>query len=449
MYKYEEYLDYDDEPQGSFPINCRRPNAHGGLHRPNNSTLQPLSNRYQKFSARIRVSPLEEWEGKLDIGMCNNVTTSIRGFIRETAIGRTKTTDRADRATVEKVLDFKTIFIIHKMMHRHVYEVIHGCISTGKEAHVYHAINSDGKELAIKVFKTSVLDFKIKDAGIRCPTVRDIKHHVLVMDFIGKGGWAAPLLNDAALSLDKLREGYREIIIAMRMLYQKAKLVHTDLSEFNILYFEGHLYIIDVSQAVELFDDNANDFLRQDCLHVSGFFKKRGVAVMTVRELFDFIVDPSIAEEAVDSYLDEVQKKIVNRGDISVVDEIAESVFLQAYIPSTLNQVMDVEADVLRLTSGEDTEDMYYKTITGLRQALSCVPPSQPESESDYADDEDVSIDSQSSSGIKAKEPLDKKVARKENKKKVKEEKKEARKHKLPKAVKKRRKKLSQGGNRR
>ncbi|KAL6201615.1 hypothetical protein ACLB2K_025328 [Fragaria x ananassa] len=123
------------------------------------------------------------------------------------------------------------------------------------------------------------------------------------------------------------------IIIAMRMLYQKAKLVHTDLSEFNILYFEGHLYIIDVSQAVELFDDNANDFLRQDCLHVSGFLKKRGVAVMTVRELFDFIVDPSIAEESVDSYLDEVQQKIVNRGDISVVDEIAESVFLHVIRP--------------------------------------------------------------------------------------------------------------------
>lgn len=34
------------------------------------------------------------------------------------------------------------------------------------------------------------------------------------------------------------------------------------------------------------------------------FFKKNGVAVMTIRELFDFIVDPSIADDAVDSYLD-------------------------------------------------------------------------------------------------------------------------------------------------
>ena len=36
------------------------------------------------------------------------------------------------------------------------------------------------------------------------------------------------------------------------------------------------------------------------------FFKKHGVAVMTIRELFDFIVDASIADDAVDSYLEEV-----------------------------------------------------------------------------------------------------------------------------------------------
>lgn len=36
------------------------------------------------------------------------------------------------------------------------------------------------------------------------------------------------------------------------------------------------------------------------------FFKKHGVAVMTIRELFDFIVDPCIADDDVDSYLEEV-----------------------------------------------------------------------------------------------------------------------------------------------
>lgn len=41
-------------------------------------------------------------------------------------------------------------------------------------------------------------------------------------------------------------------------------------------------------------------------IHAQDFFKKHGVAVMTIRELFDFIVDPTISDENVDSYLEEV-----------------------------------------------------------------------------------------------------------------------------------------------
>uniref|UniRef100_A0A2P2KMB6 Serine/threonine-protein kinase rio1 n=1 Tax=Rhizophora mucronata TaxID=61149 RepID=A0A2P2KMB6_RHIMU len=49
---------------------------------------------------------------------------------------------------------------------------------------------------------------------------------------------------------------------------------------------------------------------------------------MTIRELFDFIVDPTITDDSVDSYLEEVQQKILAR-DANVEDEIADSVFMQ------------------------------------------------------------------------------------------------------------------------
>ncbi|XP_010249001.1 PREDICTED: serine/threonine-protein kinase RIO1-like isoform X2 [Nelumbo nucifera] len=513
-----DWLDTKDDNEtidGAFSLSSRRPNAHGGLlSRPSSSPLQPLSNRSQKFFNHIRAAPLEEWEGRVNVGMSNSVTTAIRESVREMAIGKTKTTEKADRATVEQAIDPRTRMVLFKMLNRGVFHDINGCISTGKEANVYHATKADGQELAIKVYKTSILVFKDRDryvqgdyrfrhgyckhnprkmvktwaekemrnllrlkaAGIRCPTPCLLRLHVLVMEFIGKAGWAAPRLKDAALSQDKIREGYVEMIVAMRTLYQKCKLVHGDLSEYNILYFEGHLYIIDVSQAVDLDHPHALDFLREDCVHISDFFRKHGVAVMTVRELFDFIVDPSIADESMDNYLEEIQQKILARGDvISAEDEIADSVFVQAYIPRTLEHVKNVEEDIKRITSGEDTGGIYYQTVTGLKQALSEVQPTtgqgakklpQPHeenctelidslavhtdsanSETETETDEDEDSDSLEGNGsayeAKIPTPVDKKAARKENKKKVKEEKREARKTKVPKAVKKRKKKLA------
>ncbi|CAN1346581.1 Serine/threonine-protein kinase RIO1 [Linum perenne] len=449
-----DWLDAKDNGEageGSFALNSRRPNAHGGLHsRPSSSTLQPISNRNQKFTHHIRAAPLEEWEGRTNFGMSNTVTTAIRGSVRDMAIGKTRVTEKADRATVE-------------------------------QANVYHATKSNGQELAIKVCKTSVLVFKDRDryvqgdyrfrfgyckhnprkmvktwaekelrnllrlkaAGIRCPTTHLLRLHVLVMEFIGKDGWEAPRLKDASLSLDRLREGYME----------KCKLVHGDLSEYNILYYEGHLYIIDVSQSVDLDHPRALDFLREDCVHVSDFFKKHGVAVMNIRELFDFIVDPSITDDSIDNYLEEVQKRITSR-EVTVEDEIADSVFVQAYIPKRLDSVKDAEEDVIRLTSGQKTDDLYYKVITGLTD-----PKNEPQEKgkpgeeslvNKESDDDDNFSDSDSddesscrsdTTEIESRDDL--KAARKENKKKVKEEKRESRKTKVPKALKKRKKKLS------
>jgi len=52
-----DLLDSKEEDEG-FSLTSWRPNAHGG-HHIHSSTLQPLANRNQKFSHRIRVSPLE------------------------------------------------------------------------------------------------------------------------------------------------------------------------------------------------------------------------------------------------------------------------------------------------------------------------------------------------------------------------------------------------------
>ncbi|XP_020393146.1 serine/threonine-protein kinase rio1-like isoform X1 [Zea mays] len=376
---------------------ARRPNAHGGvLSRP----LQPLSNRTQKLASHISATPLEEWEGRMNVAMSNSVTTAIRDSIRDTAIGKIRNTEKADRATVEQAIDPRTRMVLFKMLNRGVFNNINGCISTGKEANVYHATKTDGQELAIKVYKTFVLVFKDRDryvqgdycfrhgyckhnprkmvktwaekemrnllrvraAGIRCPAPLLLRLHVLVMEFIGKGGWAAPRLKDAALSDDKLHESYFEIITTMRTLYQTCKLVHGDLSEYNILYFEGHLYIIDVSQSVDLDHPSALDFLKEDCLHVSDFFKKRGVPVMIVTNLFNFVIDQSISDEDVDDYLEKAQQKILeNGGAVPNDDEITPTVMVQ-----TLDYVKQCEADIVNMTIMQRSSSGYEPTADKL-----------------------------------------------------------------------------------
>lgn len=185
-----------------------------------------------------------------------------------------KLTDKSDRATQEQVLDPRTRIILFKLLNQGVIYEINGCVSTGKEANVYHATTESGQHRAIKIYKTSILTFKDRDryvsgefrfrngynksnprkmvkvwaekemrnlkrlqnAGIPCPEPLLLRSHVLLMSFIGDdAGWAAPRLKDAQFDQNKARELYYQLIKMMRKIYHDCKLVHADFSEYNLL----------------------------------------------------------------------------------------------------------------------------------------------------------------------------------------------------------------------
>lgn len=64
---------------------------------------------------------------------------------------RVRGKDKADRATVEQVMDPRTRMILFKLLSRQIVSEINGSISTGKEANVYHATTATGMDRAIKV----------------------------------------------------------------------------------------------------------------------------------------------------------------------------------------------------------------------------------------------------------------------------------------------------------
>ncbi|XP_037374732.1 serine/threonine-protein kinase RIO1 isoform X2 [Talpa occidentalis] len=415
----EEEEDWDwDDGAGKF---TRVYTSGGGSNpQPNRQTSNcnlskmstPADKVLRKFENKINLDKLNVTDSVI-----NKVTEKSRQ--KEADMYRIK--DKADRATVEQVLDPRTRMILFKMLVRGVITEINGCISTGKEANVYHASTANGESRAIKIYKTSILVFKDRDkyvsgefrfrhgyckgnprkmvktwaekemrnlirlntAGIPCPEPILLRSHVLVMGFIGKDDMPAPLLKNVHLSESKARELYLQVIEYMRRIYQDARLVHADLSEFNMLYHGGGVYVIDVSQSVEHDHPHALEFLRKDCANVNDFFLKHGVAVMTVRELFEFVTDPSITPENVDAYLAKAMELASQRTkeDRSSQDHVDEEVFKRAYIPRTLTEVTSYERDldVMMRLKEEDMamsaqqDSILYQTVTGLKKDLSGV----------------------------------------------------------------------------
>ena len=127
---------------------------------------------------------------------------------------------------------------------------------------------------------------------------------------------------------------------------QVCKLVHGDLSEFNILLHKGVLYIIDVSQSVEHDHPFALDFLRSDCRNVNLFYAKQNVKVPSVRELFEFIVETNITEDNLDEYIDTMMTKALERTkEEHEFEAEQDKVFIEMPIPRTLSEIGFLQAE--------------------------------------------------------------------------------------------------------
>jgi RIO kinase 1 len=150
-------------------------------------------------------------------------------------------------------------------------------------------------------------------------------------------------------------------------MYQTCKLVHADLSEYNVLYHQKKLFIIDVSQSVEHDHPRSLEFLRMDIKNVSGFFRRKNVNVLPEQIVFGFITshdgpiqDPPLMETLEKLF---VERPAVADGEKAVAEqEVDNEVFRKQYIPQTLEQVYDIERDAEKVGKGQK-DDLVYRNL--------------------------------------------------------------------------------------
>jgi RIO kinase 1 len=230
-----------------------------------------------------------------------------------------------ERATVEEVFDQATRMIVFDLMNAGRLNELNGVVSSGKEARVYWGTTKEGKDLAVKIYLTSSAEFKrgmhkyiegdprFKDvkhdtrslisvwaqkefrnlgeadaAKVRVPKPIAVKSNVVIMEFIGKKGVSAPSLKEQPPANPE--KVYKLIVTYIKRLYQNAKIVHGDLSEYNIMMWKGRPVVFDVSQSVNIQHPLADFMLRRDIENVNRYFSRLNVKVIPNEELYKLVV---------------------------------------------------------------------------------------------------------------------------------------------------------------
>jgi RIO kinase 1 len=223
---------------------------------------------------------------------------------------RTRLKDSDDLDVQDAVFDKRTLMDLYSLASKGVIDALGGSISTGKEANIFRAIVGE-KELALKIYRISTSNFnsmqdylhgdprfgnvkgtkraivaawtkkefrnltRAEEIGVPVPHPIAMRENILVMELVGKDNEVAPQLKDVELEPEEAMRIYKMLVEYISMLYNRAGLVHADLSEFNILYDKGNPVIIDMGQSVTLDHPRVRKFLERDITNLSNYFMKK------------------------------------------------------------------------------------------------------------------------------------------------------------------------------
>lgn len=134
---------------------------------------------------------------------------------------------------------------------------------------------------------------RLNKHNIPSPVPLYLKKNILVMSLItNNSGNAAPRLKDAVVN--DYQVIYHQSMDLIDAMYNKCGLIHSDLSEYNILCVDDFIFIIDMGQAVEKSHDNADEFLIKDILNISNYFRRKGCDIYPINQVFENVTGKTI-----------------------------------------------------------------------------------------------------------------------------------------------------------
>jgi RIO kinase 1 len=266
----------------------------------NDDDLEKINEAEEKTSDTTDVRRQDKLVRKMEL--------RISGKWREKRTGK----DIFDKNKVlEAVFDKSTVMILSRMINNGIISYVNGAVGSGKESQVYWAVDPSGKDLAVKIYLVTTSNFKKRypyligdprftrikkgtrslielwaqkefrnlnkcyHCGILCPEPITVIKNVLVMEFVGIRGVPSPTLVETEINYTD----YEKTIKIISDLYQKAELVHADLSEYNIFKTTNGPVVFDFGSAVDIRHPNTKELLERDIMNITKFFAKRGLAV--------------------------------------------------------------------------------------------------------------------------------------------------------------------------
>jgi len=207
-----------------------------------------------------------------------------------------------DRKTEDEVFDRGTLHSLYKLMEEGELDILDFPLSTGKEGNVFRGTSGDDV-VAVKIYRVSTATFKhigkylpthgggyrnrrqliyawarreyshlakLWKVGVRVPQPRAYVNNVVIMEYVGTKSRPAPLLHQVILP-DPVRV-YQRLVRDLGVIYGKARMVHADFSEYNVLLDRGVPRIIDVGQMVSVDHPQAEEFLSRDVGNLARYF---------------------------------------------------------------------------------------------------------------------------------------------------------------------------------